>query len=119
MLSSFCVVCVITWNVSVGFGATGPGAAAFEPQDASAPASMNATAASPHVPRTRLMRWSPRALCFDLMAAWGPRPGIRPSRPPGLKGRLGLGALDQAEHMALRISEAGNLGLGGCPSVLG
>ena len=57
MLSNFCVVFVITRNFSVGLGAAGPGAAADEPQDESAPASMNAAvAASTHVPRIRLMR---------------------------------------------------------------
>lgn len=37
-----------------------------------------------------------------------PPPGIRPSRPQGLEDRLGLGALDQADHTALRIAEPGN-----------
>src|SRR6476646_8249649 len=82
MLSNFRVVFVITWNLSVGLGATGPGAAPVEPQDASAPASMNATAAaSTDLPRTRLMRWSPRAVCFDLDA--DPRGHRQVSGPPG------------------------------------
>jgi hypothetical protein len=87
---------------------------------------MNATAAATtHVPRTRLMRWSPRARCFDLdgdleaTATWRPLLGIRPSRPLGLKDRLGLGALDQADHMAVRIAEAGNPWAWGWPSAPG
>jgi hypothetical protein len=66
MLSNFCVVFAITWNVSVGGGAADPaeagleatrlGAAAVEPQDESAMASVTATAAaSPHLPRIRLI----------------------------------------------------------------
>jgi hypothetical protein len=77
MLSNFCVVIAITWNVSVVGGAAGPaeagleatrlGAAAVEPHDESPTTSVTATAAaSPHLPRIRLMRWSPRALCSDL-----------------------------------------------------
>lgn len=91
MLSNFCVVFVITWNLSAGRGASGPGAAAVELQDESAPASMNAiAAATTHVPRTRLIRWSPRALCFDLdgdLAAGPTRwpPGRRSGESLGLR----------------------------------
>src|ERR1700759_5074187 len=66
MLSNFCVVLAITRNISVGLAAAGPGAAVDEPQDDSAPASRDATAAATtHVPPTRLMRSSPRTLCSD------------------------------------------------------
>jgi hypothetical protein len=82
MLSNFCVVFAITWNVSVGLRAAGPGAAAVELQDESAPASMNATAAaSMHLPRTRLIRSSPPAVSFDLDS--DPEGQCRAPGPPG------------------------------------
>ena len=63
MLSNFCVVFTITWNVSVGLGSARPGAAAVEPQDASAAVSVNTRAAvSADVPRSLLVRRSPQGL---------------------------------------------------------
>src|ERR1700729_1636768 len=110
MLSNFCVVFTITWNVSVGLGLARPGAAAVEPQDASAAASMNTRAAvSADVPRSRLLRPSPQALCFDLAGgreATARYPAF--SGPPGLKDRPGLSALSHVDHIGLQIGKAGD-----------
>src|SRR5690348_8643576 len=54
-----------------------------------------------------------------LTATWRPLLGSRPSRPLGLKDRLGLGALDQADHTAAGSPKWGILGLGTWPSAPG